>query len=108
MTKKFIQPGDVIDYTAGSALTSGTVVVIGKRIGVLLSDLASGETGPAQVTGVFEVTKLTTDDVAQGALLYWDTANSRLTTTVSTNTLAGYAFKAAGTSATTVNIKLNG
>lgn len=107
MTKKFIQPGEVIDYTAGSALTAGTVVVIGVRIGVLLTDLESGETGAAQVTGVFEITKLTTDDVARGVLLYWDATNSRLTTTASGNTLAGYAWKAAGTSATTVQIKLN-
>lgn len=54
MAKKFIQPGEVIDYTAGSALSSGAVVLIGNRIGVLLTDLASGEVGAAQVTGVWE------------------------------------------------------
>lgn len=107
MTKKFIQPGEVIDYTAGSDLTAGAVVVIGNRVGVLLTDLANGETGAAQVTGVFELTKLTTDDVAQGNLLYWDATNKRLTKTATDNTLAGYAWKAAGTSATTVQIKLN-
>lgn len=107
MTKKFIQPGEVINYTAGSALASGAVVVIGKRIGVLLVDLSSGETGPAQVTGVFELTKLTTDDVTQGAVLYWDAGNSRLTLTASTHNVAGYAWKAAGTSATTAQVKLN-
>lgn len=107
MTKKFIQPGEVIDYTAGSDLTAGTVVVIGNRVGVLLTDLANGETGAAQVTGVFEIAKLTTDDIAQGNLLYWDATNKRLTKTATDNTLAGYAWKAAGTSATTVQIKLN-
>lgn len=107
MTTKFVQPGEVIDYTAGSALTSGTVVLIGVRIGVLLANIASGAIGAAQVTGVFELAKLSTDVVAQGALLYWDNTNSRLTTTATGNTLAGYAFAAAASGATTVKIKIN-
>jgi predicted RecA/RadA family phage recombinase len=56
---------------------------------------------------VFNVTKVTADVVAQGALLYWDDTAKKLTTTVSTNTLAGYAAKAASGTDTTVNIALN-
>ncbi len=107
MAKKFIQPGEVIDYTAGSALSSGTVVLIGNRVGVLLTDLANGEVGAAQVTGVWEIAKLSTDVVTQGALLYWDAGNSRLTTTASSNKLAGYAWAAASGTDTTVQIKIN-
>lgn len=107
MAKKFIQPGEVIDYTAGSALSAGAVVLIGNRIGVLLTDLANGEVGAAQVTGVWEIAKLSTDVVSQGALLYWDAGNSRLTTTASTHKLAGYAWAAAGSGDTTVQIKIN-
>lgn len=107
MTTKFVQPGDVIDYTAGANITSGQVVLIGVRIGVALAAIANGSTGPLQVTGVFTIAKLSTDVVAQGAALYWDNSNSRLTTTASGNTLAGYATAAAGNGATTVNIKIN-
>jgi predicted RecA/RadA family phage recombinase len=56
---------------------------------------------------VFNLPKLSTDVVAQGDLLYWDNTNKRLTTTVGTNTLAGYATAAASGTATTVNISLN-
>lgn len=108
MTAKFIQPGNVLDYTAGGALASGAVVVIGVRVGVLLAALATGEVGPLQVTGVFNLAKLSTDVVAQGALLYWDAGNSRLTTTVGANVFAGYAAAAAGNGVATVNIVLNG
>lgn len=107
MTRKFVQPGEVMDYTAATAIASGDVVKIGARIGVALADIASGATGPVQVSGVFEIAKLTTDVVAQGDLLYWDDTNKRLTTTSVGNTLAGYAFSAAGNGAATVNIKLN-
>ena len=50
---------------------------------------------------------LSTDSVAQGDLLYWDAANSRLTKTDTSNTLAGYAAAAAGAAVTTVDISIN-
>lgn len=107
MTTKFVQPGEVIDYTAGANIASGQVVLMGARIGVALKAIANGETGPMQVTGVFNIAKLSTDNMAQGALLYWDNTNSRLTTTASGNTLAGFAAAAAAAATTSVNIKIN-
>lgn len=107
MTTKFVQPGEVIDYTAGANIASGQVVLMGARIGVALKAIANGETGPIQVTGVFNIAKLSTDNMAQGALLYWDNTNSRLTTTASGNTLAGFAAAAAAATTTSVNIKIN-
>ena len=107
MTTKFGQPGEVIDYTAGANIASGQVVLMGARIGVALKAIANGETGPMQVTGVFNIAKLSTDNMAQGALLYWDNTNSRLTTTASGNTLAGFAAAAAAATTTSVNIKIN-
>ncbi len=107
MTTKYIMSGEVIDYVAGSAISSGQILLIGLRIGVALTSIANGATGAAQVKGIFTIAKLSTDVVAQGALLYWDNTNSRLTTTSAGNTLAGYATKAAGNGVTTVEINLN-
>ena len=109
MAKNYVQEGDVIDYAnaSGSTITSGTPVLIGARLGVALADIANGATGSVQVEGVFTVTKLGTDTVAAGALLYWDNTNKRLTTTASGNTLAGFAVAVAGSGVTTVNIKIN-
>lgn len=108
MTTKFVQPGEVIDHVAIGAKASGQPVLIGTKLGVCVADIANGATGPVAVSGVYTVTKLTTDVVAQGAALYWDNGNSRLTTTVASNVYAGYAFAAAGNGVTSVNIKLNG
>lgn len=107
MTTKFRQNGDVLDYTAGSAISAGQVLVIGVRIGVALTAIANGATGAVAVEGVFEIAKLSSDTMAQGALVYWDNANSRMTTTAGGNTLAGYAFRAAGNGATTVEVNIN-
>lgn len=105
--KNFVQIGDVLDYTPGAPVASGAVVVIGARIGIAVGAIAAGETGALRVKGVVELAKLGTDTPAQGALLYWDAANTRLTTTASGNVLAGYAAKAAGNGATTVWLHLN-
>lgn len=108
MAKNYIQEGDVLDYTAGgAAIAAGAIALMGKRIGVVLADIAANETGAVSVTGVWSIAKLATDVVAQGDLLYWDAANSRLTTTDVGNTLAGYAAAAAGNGVATVSIKIN-
>lgn len=105
--KNFIQPGDHLDYTAAAAITSGSAVLIGTKIGVAVADMATGETGAVRVRGVFELPKLQSDNVTQGAALYWDNTNKRLTTTASGNTYAGYAAAAAGNTATVVRVHLN-
>lgn len=107
MTSKYVMSGEVIDYTPGSAVSSGQVLLLGVRIAVALMAIAANATGAVAVRGIFTIAKLSTDVVAQGAALYWDNTNSRLTTTASGNTLAGFATKAAGSGATTVEISIN-
>lgn len=107
MTTKYVMSGDVIDYVAPSAVTSGQVLLIGVRIGVALTAIASGATGAVRMLGIFTIAKLSTDVVAVGVALYWDNTNSRLTTTASGNTLAGFAASAAGSGVTTVEISIN-
>jgi predicted RecA/RadA family phage recombinase len=106
--KNAVSSGNVIPYTPTVAVASGTTVLIGTKLGVAIADIAANATGSAQVTGVFSVAKLSTDAVAQGAALYWDNTNKRLTTTASGNTYGGFAERAAGAGVAAVNIKLNG
>jgi predicted RecA/RadA family phage recombinase len=108
MAKNYVSEGDVLDYTSGAtAIASGSVVAMGKRIGIALSDIPPNSTGSVAVTGVWTVAKLPADDVAQGELLYWDAANVRLTETAGALAVAGYAAAAAGAGATSVRIKIN-
>jgi predicted RecA/RadA family phage recombinase len=107
MTTNFIQPGEVIDHTPGSAVSSGDVVVMGVRVGIALADIEAGAVGAVQVSGVFELPKLSTDVIAQGALVYWDTTPGEITVVVGSNVVAGYAVAAAGNGVTTCKVKLN-
>lgn len=105
--KNFIQVGDVIEHKAASAIVSGQLVVIGKRVGVAVADIAAQAVGALRVKGVVTLPKSSGDDVAQGALLYWSAGSNHLTTTASGNTLAGYAAAPAASGATSVALHLN-
>ena len=107
MATNYIQDGDILDYTAGAAISAGDFVVIGTVGGVAINDIANGAVGAVAVSGVFRVTKAT-GAVTQGALLYWNATNSNLTTTAAGATLVGVAASAALSGDATVDILLNG
>lgn len=105
--KNAVSTGSVISHTPVATVSSGAMVLIGTKVGVAVADIAAGVAGSVQMTGEFQIAKLSTDVVAQGAALYWDNTNKRLTTTAGGNTYAGYATGAAGNGTTTVNININ-
>ena len=107
MTAKYLSSGDAIDYAAGSDIASGAMVSFGVRVGVAVSSILAGRTGVLVVRGVFASPKLSSDVVAVGANLYWDAGNSRLTLSDSGNVRAGYAARAAGAGATSIEININ-
>lgn len=94
--------GNPINLTLAGTVAAGSGVLVGSIFGVTTIDGVSGDSVPAHTVGEFELPKLTTDNVTQGLLLYWDNTNKRLTITSTSNTLVGTAAKAAGTTATKV------
>jgi predicted RecA/RadA family phage recombinase len=104
--------GQVFDYIAGATITSSSPVLIGDRLGVALIDGVSGDTIPVQVEGVFTIAKRTGSGsaITQGSKVYWDAGNSRIDNTDNSaaNKHIGYAYKAATTADTTVDVDLIG
>lgn len=95
-----------IEVTA-SGVVAGTLQIVGAIVGVALgSTIAKTGTYLLATEGIFTLAKKSTDVVAAGVLLYWDSTNSYLTVTASGNTKAGYAHKAAGSGTTTVELIL--
>ncbi|MGT2507906.1 DUF2190 family protein [Cupriavidus basilensis] len=105
--KNFVQCGDTLTITAPYALNSGDAVLVGKIFGVAVANIANGADGEVITEGVFDVTALSTDTPAQGAVLYWDTVNKRLTTTSAGNTRVGVATVAKANGVTTARIRLD-
>lgn len=104
--KNYVQDGDTVTFVAPYAVTSGQGALVGSLFGIANNDVASGAEGEFDTEGVFDVTALSTDTAAQGAKLYWDNANRRLTTTSAGNTLVGVAVAAKAAGAVTARIRL--
>lgn len=106
--KNFIQPGNTITLTAPAIVAGGGVVVVGSIFGVASGDAAVGADVEVALTGVFELPKVTTDAVAAGDKLYWDSAAGKLTKTAGTGSkpLAGYAIVAAANGESTVRCRV--
>ncbi len=110
----YVERGETIDYTPGSAVAVGQVVVQGDFVGVAKQPIAAGAAGALAVVGTFDVVKAAVA-VTVGAAVYWDadgnpvggTAGSGAATTSATgNKLMGFAIAAAGETGTTVRIAL--
>lgn len=108
---KRVQEGASVDYTPGSAVTAGDVVVQGELIGVAPSDIAANELGALQVEGVFDFPKATGGGsaITAGAKVYWDVADSeaKVDAEAGANKLLGKTILAAADADTTVRVKLN-
>jgi predicted RecA/RadA family phage recombinase len=105
--KNYVKSGDVLALTAPYARLSGEGALIGTLFGVAMSDVANGAVGEFAITGVMDIAALSTDTASEGAALYWDNTNKRLTTTSSGNTKVGVAVKAKLAAETTARIRLN-
>ena len=64
---------DVIDYTPGSAVTGGDVVVLNGIVGVAVTDIAANVKGSLAVDGQFKLPK-TTAAWVRGLPVHWDPA----------------------------------
>ena len=98
----------------GGAVNIGAVVAIGMIFGILTTGaaaldttLANAATGQATINGMFELPKLSTDTFVEGARLYWDSANSRVSTTAKGNSYIGIAGEIGTNGQTRVDVILN-
>jgi len=95
------------DYTPGSAVTAGDVVVQSSLIGVAVKDIAASAKGALAIDGgVWTMPKDTTSSAAlsAGELVYWDATNEVVTTTASANIKFGFVTLAAAAAAATVEV----
>ena len=114
MATNYVQPGDVIQYTAGTDIAAGAVVKIGAVLGVALNDIANGSTGSVATRGVFSVPKVSAAVIAQGESLTWDVSagafddNAATPATGDITGAAAYAWTAAGASVTALEVMFTG
>ena len=110
-TATFVHDGNAIDYTPGSDVAAGDVVVQGELIGVARTPIAASALGALAVRGVFDFPKATggSTAIAAGANVYWDVADTEAKedSESGANKLIGKTIAAAGDDDATVRVRLN-
>ena len=110
-TATFIHDGNSIDYTPGSAVSAGDVVVQGELVGVAKLPIAANALGALAVTGVFDLPKATGGGtaIAAGANVYWDVADTEAKedSESGANKLIGKTVVATTDDDATVRVRLN-
>lgn len=82
--------GDNLDYTPGSDVYGGDVVLIGTVPAIVTEDIASGVKGAVAVEGVFKVPKVT-GALTAGDAIYWDVDGDPVDGTAGTGACSGTA-----------------
>jgi len=107
MAKNFIQEGRIKPFTCTADIASGAGLLIGQTFGITLGAYSNGDLlCQMQLDGVWELTKKTTDVIADGVKLYWDDTLKQLTVTVGSNKLVGTAWGAFGNGVTEAQVRL--
>ncbi len=114
MSTNYVQPGEVIQYTAGTDISANTVVRIGNLLGVAAVDIANGETGSVKVTGVHRVPKVSGAVITQGQTVMWDASagafddNAATPATGDVTGQSAVAWEDAGNGVTSMLVKFTG
>lgn len=115
MQAVYVQEGASIDYTPGSAVSAGNVVIQNDLVGIAILDIAANELGALAVQGVFDVVKENVA-ISAGANVFWrptgdpytGTADSGAASPVGGTKYLGKAVAAASSTDTTVRVRLAG
>ena len=104
---QFVQEGDSLDYTPGSDVAAGTVVVQNDLIGVAVRPIPANTLGSLVVEGVVDFPKSTAGGsaIAAGITVYWNAGAQQATATAGGNKLLGKVVRAAADADTTVRVR---
>ena len=93
-----------VPYSGG--ILSGQGMLVGAFLGVAASDAAQNASVECETRGEFELAKEPALAISQGARVFWDNTNRRITTTATGNFQVGLCTVAALAADTTVRVML--
>lgn len=105
MEARVLHDGRAIHFIPDTAITAGSVVVLGHLVGITKLDVAAGELGVLSLDGVYEMPKdataLSTDDFA-----YWDQTNRKVGANTTGTVVLGRVVSNATATDTMVQVRL--
>jgi predicted RecA/RadA family phage recombinase len=107
--KNYVQPGEVLEFTAPSGgVVSGTGVKIGDGFVVATVTAAVGEKFNGLRQGVVDHAKVSAQAWTEGQQINWDNTAKLMTTVTTGNFRVGYAAAAAANPSATGKVVLHG
>ena len=106
MAQNFKIKGDVLQLKneSGATVSSGSVIIVGKFIGIALGDIEDDATGSVATEGVFELPKATGTAIAPGDVVTWNTSTKKVTKDVTADVIIGVAYSDEASGATTIQV----
>ena len=104
-TSDYVGDDDLLDYTPGSAVAAGDVVVIGSLVAVAPRPIAANTLGTLSIEGVYSLPCASGATGAQGSAINWYATSG--VAHASTGVAAGKLAKARVAADTTVHVILN-
>jgi predicted RecA/RadA family phage recombinase len=101
----YVQDGDILNHTPGSAVAAGEVVVIGSLVAVAPRPIAANALGSLAIEGVWAMPCATGATGAQGSAINWYATSG--VAHASTGVAAGKLAKARLVDDTEVHVVLN-
>jgi predicted RecA/RadA family phage recombinase len=103
----FVAEGATIDFTPDTDVAAGSVVVVGKLVGIAKFGIRAGSRGSITVRGVFDVVKDPTTNIPAGTILYWSQISWHVVKTAYAHPVIGKAIESAPPGTLTVRLRLN-
>lgn len=94
MIARYVQEGKIVDYRPETAVAAGEVVIQENLAGIAKLDIPANSLGSLALTGVFSAPKAA-GEIKLGALVYWNAAESKVTTEAQGNKYLGMAVSKA-------------
>ncbi len=102
----FVAEGTTIDFVPDADVAAGTVVAVGKLVGIAKFGLRAGVRGSITVRGVFDVVKDPTTNIPAGTILYWSQISWHVVKNAYAHPMIGKAIEDAPPGSLTVRLRL--
>lgn len=103
----FVAEGNTVGIVPEADVAAGSVVVLGKLVGVAKFGIGAGSRGNIAVRGVFDVVKDPTTNIPAGTTLYWSQISWHVVKTAYAHPMIGKAIEAAPIGTLTARLRLN-
>ena len=101
-----VADGTTVDFVPEVDVPAGSIVVVGKLVGIAKFGIGAGSRGSITVRGVFDVVKDTTN-IPAGTILYWSQISWHVVKNAYSHSMIGKAIEAAPPGTLTVRLRLS-